>query len=143
MSAKKKGWRGYNFSRPIDGNSIPQRVQNLVIRNYCQQFGLEYLLSATEYEMENSYMILSTLYEELGTIEGIVFYSVHMLPRDASERKKIYENILGRGGSVRFALEELNISNSSDIPALEDIMVCKELMGSSPTVDDLKKAGRT
>src|SRR5580658_525582 len=95
---QKKGWRGYNFSRLIDGSMIPQRVQNLVIRNYCHNAGLEYLLSATEYTMDGAYMILHSLYEELDEIEGIVFYSVHQLPRSSIERKALYDCVLKTGG---------------------------------------------
>ena len=69
----KKGWRGYNFSRAIDGQMIPQRVQNLVIRDYCRRQGIDYLLSATEYSMENAAMILHSVYEELRVLKGSFF----------------------------------------------------------------------
>ena len=43
--------RGYIFSRAFAGQRIPQHMQNLVIRDYCQRNGHTYLLSAAEYAM--------------------------------------------------------------------------------------------
>jgi len=123
----KDGWRGYNFSRTIDGSMIPQRVQNLVIRTYLEGLGLKFLLSKTEFSMPESYMILGTIYDELKTIEGIAMYTVHMLPKSASMRKAFYHEVLSRGGGIRFALEALSILKEEDIQAIEDLMICKEL----------------
>ena len=33
---------------------VPQHVQNIVIRDYCSKKDIQYLLSSTEYAMENS-----------------------------------------------------------------------------------------
>ena len=37
---KKKIFRGYIFSRRIENSIIPQRVQNLVIKDYCERNNL-------------------------------------------------------------------------------------------------------
>ena len=29
--------KGYNFSRPFMGERVPQHVQNIVIKDYCQK----------------------------------------------------------------------------------------------------------
>ena len=126
----RAGWRGYNFSRPIGGQAIPQRVQNLVIRNYCENMELEYLLSATEYSMPNAYMILHSLYAELKSIGGVVLYSVHMLPEKKADREAFYEKVLSSGAGIRFALEELSILSREDIAAIEELALCKELIAS-------------
>ena len=49
--------RGYMSSREFMGERVPQHVQNLVIRNYCNQNKYQYLLSAVEYAMDGSYFI--------------------------------------------------------------------------------------
>ena len=62
MSTKskiEKGFRGYIFSRPFMEERVPQHVQNIVIRDYCSKKGIHYLLSATEYAMDNSSLILN------------------------------------------------------------------------------------
>ena len=73
--------RGYIFSRPFAGERVPQHVQNLVIRDYCQKQSLNYLLSATEYAMPDSYLMLEQVLRELPGLEGIVAYSLFQLPR--------------------------------------------------------------
>ena len=57
MSQKlNKYWcMGYISSREIDGNIIPQKVQNLVIRDYAERYNMNLLLSSTEYKMKNSF----------------------------------------------------------------------------------------
>ena len=33
--------KGYNFSRSFMGERVPQHVQNIVIKDYCQKNGLK------------------------------------------------------------------------------------------------------
>ena len=73
------GLRGYIFSRPFMGERVPQHVQNLVIRDYCKKQGFQYLLSATEYAMPNSHLILQQVLDELSELDGIIFYSLFLL----------------------------------------------------------------
>ena len=74
------GVRGYIFSRPFMGERVPQHVQNLVIRDYCKKQGIQYLLSATEYALADCYLILQQVLDELPQLDGIVFYSLFLLP---------------------------------------------------------------
>lgn len=122
-----KGWRGYISSRAIGGQIIPQRVQNLVIRNYAQTRNMLFLLSATEYYMDNCYMILNALIAELDSLAGIIFYSVHLLPSEFQQRRQLYEAIITKECSLHFALEELVIAQSEDISLIEDIIACRQL----------------
>ena len=122
-----KHYTGYIFSRKIDGQTIPQRVQNLVIRNYVKNRELHFLLSVTEFSMNDYYAMLNALLEELDELAGLVFYSTHLLPNDQEHRQNIYETILNHGCSLHFALEELAISTTSDIDLIEDIMLCRRL----------------
>ena len=62
------GFRGYVSSRSLLGQRAPQRVQNLVIRDYCERNELMYLLSAVEYVMDDCYAMLEKLLMELSLI---------------------------------------------------------------------------
>ena len=53
--SNKNWYMGYIFSREIDGNIIPQKVQNLVIRDFAQRSNMNLILSSTEYKMQNSF----------------------------------------------------------------------------------------
>ena len=131
----KACWRGYIFSRKIGEHVVPQRVQNLVIRTCAERHGLTYLLSATEYYMEDCYMMLQSALDELGQIEGIIFYSIHQLPSDAVERMKIYEKVLNSKRGLRFALEELVLLSAKDIKTIEDLKACNSLIVQTIDLD--------
>ena len=74
--------RGYIFSRAFMGERIPQHVQNLVIRDYCERNHLQFLLSAAEYAMPDCYLVLEQVLDELTEINGLVAYSLFQLPED-------------------------------------------------------------
>lgn len=130
MKKPRRGWRGYAFTRPINGSTIPHRVQNLVIRSYAERHGLLFLLSVFEYHHAGSYMMLESLYETLPGIEGLIFYSVNMLPEDRAARERLYRAVLSSGAGLRFALEELSILKREDVALIEDIMAVRALSRS-------------
>ena len=55
QKSNKNWYMGYISSREIDGSIIPQKVQNLVIRDYAQRFNMNLILSSTEYKMKSSF----------------------------------------------------------------------------------------
>ena len=91
---KNKGFRGYVFSRPIKGNLIPQKVQNLVIRDYAQRKSLFFKLSAVEYSSHNSFLMLNLILKELNILKGLIFYSIFMLPEDKKKVKIFFTQFL-------------------------------------------------
>ena len=121
-----KGFRGYIFSRPFFGERVPQRVQNLVLRDYCSNKKLHYLLSSVEYRMQDSYLILNSLLSELDDIEGIVFYSLLQLPINDAKRKDFFIKILKSKKSVHFALEGLVVKNNRGHLRVENILKVKK-----------------
>jgi sporadic carbohydrate cluster protein (TIGR04323 family) len=116
------GYRGYIASRAVRGSHVPQRVQNLVVRDYSARYGLAYKLSAVEYVMPSCYMMLEALLEELPKIEGIVAFSLFMLPALGPRRAATIERVLAAGCEIHFALENLAIRRRTDIPACEDML---------------------
>ncbi len=123
---KKKIFRGYIFSRRIEGNLIPQRVQNLVIKDYCERHNLFFKLSATEYKMENCYLMLKSVLKNLNSIDGIVFYSIFMLPNLKKERLSIFKSIFKKKKVIKFALEEIDLKNYSNIKDIENLYLIKK-----------------
>ena len=86
--------RGYIFSRFFLGERAPQHVQNIVIRDFCKKKSYQYLLSASEYRMNKSYSILKNLVANCNDIDGIVGYSLLMLPENEILRTKILNNFI-------------------------------------------------
>ena len=56
-----KGYKGYIFSRSVGGGFTPQRVQNLVIREYAKKLNKVFQLSATEYYMDDCFLMLEAI----------------------------------------------------------------------------------
>ncbi|WCL51202.1 LIC12192 family sporadic carbohydrate cluster protein [Leptospira sp. GIMC2001] len=117
--------RGYIFSRPFQGERVPQHVQNIVIRDYCNKAGLQYLLSATEYAMNDSHLIFEQILDELPEIDGIIPYSLFQLPVDSEHRAKIYNRILSIKKTCYFAVEGLKLCNQEDSERIENIWKIK------------------
>ena len=120
------GFRGYIFSRTIDSNFIPQRVQNLVVKDYCERCNLFFKLSATEYKMSNSYLMFNSVMKAIKKIDGIIFYSLFMLPENKKDRYKIYDKIILNKKELHFALEKIRLEKRKDIQKIENIYQIKK-----------------
>ena len=127
---KNKGYRGYIFSREINGNFIPQRVQNLVIKDFTSRKNMFFKLSATEYKMKNSFYILKSLLKDIPNIDGIIFYSYEMLPENKSLRLSILQKLIDKKKKIFFALEELKIFNKQDLRIIENLISIKKTLQS-------------
>lgn len=111
--------RGYIFSRPFLEERVPQHVQNIIIRDYCKRNNFEYLLSATEYAMPNSEIMLRQIVNELDGIDGIVAYSIFQLPQSNISRSYIINKILEKKKEMHFACENTHIKNLLDFKEME------------------------
>ena len=68
--------KGYNSTK----SPVPLKVQNLVIRDYCERNKHTLLLPNTEFVMEGTYMILKD-FAAIKDCDGIVAYSMFLAPR--------------------------------------------------------------
>ena len=112
---------GVITSRPLMGDRIPQHVQNLVIRDYADRNDLTYLLSATEYAMPNCFMMLEKVIKELSGLEGVICYSLFMLPPNPDLRVRIYNSFILANTEMHFALEHLKAKSQKQIQDIETI----------------------
>lgn len=130
MSTKpnRKGYRGYIRARQEMGRSVPQHIQQLVMRDYCKNRNMTFLLSATEYLMEGCTLILDAVLDELDHIEGIVMYSLYLFPRSREKRMELYRRLFEKGCELHAAAENIVIRNWDDVGRIEDIWLVKEVM---------------
>jgi sporadic carbohydrate cluster protein (TIGR04323 family) len=123
--------RGYVFSRSFMGERVPQHVQNIIIRDYCERNGLQFLLSASEYAMEDCHLILKLVIEELPNIDGIAAYSLFQLPSNDDERANVYAQVLALNKTIHFCVEGLSIKNETDCHRIENIWRVKKVMANN------------
>lgn len=117
--------RGYIFSRSFLGERVPQHVQNIVIRDYCNKNKYKYLLSATEYAMPGSNLMLKQTISEFENIDGVVAYSIFQLPEDSNIRYSIIKSFLDAKKEFHFACESMNIKDNNDYQKIETIWQIK------------------
>jgi sporadic carbohydrate cluster protein (TIGR04323 family) len=120
--------QGYIFSRSFMGERVPQHIQNITIRNYCEQKGYKYLLSATEYAMENCHLILEQTLDELLQIDGLVAYSLFQLPEKDEQRQIVYSKILSLKKSFHFAVEGLQLTTIDDRNRIENLWLIRKIL---------------
>jgi len=124
--------RGYLTSRPFMGERVPQRVQNIVMRDYCEKNGFSYLLGAVEYSFENSTYILDSLVgDHESSDDGLVLYSMFQLPRNKYKRRAIAKKLFNQGRRMDFSLEGFSIGNQDDFNKVEEIWSVKESISES------------
>ena len=129
----RHGMRGYIGSRPYFGSRAPQHIQNLVIRDYCKKLNRTFLLSATEYAMPNCFMVLDRVFNELPKVEGIVLYSLFMLPRARAHRERLWNLFRQHGGSIHSAVEGFIVETEDDIHRIEVITRLQRTLEHCPT----------
>ena len=121
----RKKLRGYIFSRPFFNERVPQTIQNMVLRNYCEKNDYTFLLSFTEYTMNKSSLMLDSISNNLNEIDGIVLYSFFQMPIDESKRNQIYQKILKNKKELHFALEDKILKDKKEIKFYEDLINIK------------------
>jgi sporadic carbohydrate cluster protein (TIGR04323 family) len=138
----ERGYRGYIGSRPVRGVAYPQRVQNLVVRDYAQRRKLPFRLSLVEHAMPGSYMILENLLAELPQLDGVIFFSAFMLPAAAPARHAVYDRILAAGGSLHVALENRFVADRVACAQLEEMLLVAQALADTPFGGRYEKDGR-
>ena len=125
-------FRGYIFSRHFLNERVPQHIQNIVLRDYCKKNNLHFLMSSTEYTMENSFIIFNQILNELNKIDGIVMYSLFQLPEDNEKRLNIFNKIILKKKQIHFALEGLKLKSKEDIERVDMIWLSKKTLENCP-----------
>jgi sporadic carbohydrate cluster protein (TIGR04323 family) len=114
-------FRGYISSRPINGNTIPQSLQNLKIRDYAKSKNLNLKLSITEYRMKKIYFALYALQKEIKLLDGAILFSIYQLPDDKKSRNKFLTTFVNNKKIIYFALEDMRVKTNKDINEIDMI----------------------
>ena len=114
------------------GENATQQVQNIVLVNYAERENLRYLLSATEYAMPDCMMMLEQVLEELPKLEGVICYSLFMLPRQTERRQRVYRSVISSGAEMHFAVERTILRHDADIPGIESLWLTRRALPYCP-----------
>ena len=100
--------KGYIFSRPFMGERVPQGIQNLFLREYCEKKNYHFHLSSVEYCMKASFIHLNNLINNSKAFHGIVAYSLFQLPQDPNERNQLLLKVLNKKKNTSFCFRGYN-----------------------------------
>jgi sporadic carbohydrate cluster protein (TIGR04323 family) len=137
----RAGYRGYIVSRAVRGTAYPQRVQNLVVRDFARRNGLAYKLSVTEYAMPGSTMMLEQLLGELAELDGVILFSAFTLPSQPRHHRAILERILDSGAVLCAALENLFVRDAAGARDLEELLAVAAALPATPFGGRYEKTG--
>ena len=114
------------FSRNFMGERVPQHIQNQVIRNYCIQNNFHYMLSAVEYAMNDSFLILNQIVKGNEEMNGVGFYSMFQLPENDNQRVSLLKKMIKKNLFILFCSESLMVKNYQDIIRVNTIWLIKK-----------------
>ena len=117
--------KGYIFSREFFGERVPQHIQNIILKDYCRNKNINFLLSATEYNSKDSTFILYELVKDINKYDGYLFYSLFQLPKNKKKRHNFFKKIRDNGKELHFAVENLIVKNQFDYDKVEKIFLLK------------------
>ena len=94
------------------------------------------MLSATEYGMKNSYLMLNQVLSELKKkkFDGIAFYSIEQLPNNQNLRNKIYNIAKKYNKIILLSLEGIILSKKKEIEEFENLFKIRKYLKYSPKV---------
>ena len=107
----------YVSSRKINGAHLSHKIQNTIYREYAKSNNIFIGLGYTEYIMNDCFLMLTKLINEISHYSGVIFYSYNQLE---SQDNLIYfiKKILSKNKSIHFVNENLVIRNRKDVELL-------------------------
>ena len=116
---KLQSYLGYNFCGPIGGHVIPQRVQNLYIREYARSKEVTVSFTVSEYFDSSRGLMLFSQFDHAAEIAGLVFYSFLQLPVDPTLRGEFLRRAFEAKWTLYFALEDLKSHDAESFRTLQ------------------------
>ena len=113
LNLNNKTLRGYISSRNIGGSFYPQSLQNLLIRSFALDKKINLQLSATEWNIKKSYLMLRSILNQKN--DGIIFFSLFQLLEDKKNFLFFSKKILKKKKIIVFCLENVVISKQSEL----------------------------
>ena len=118
--------QGYVSVRPFGGVALPVPIQNLVLRNYCQQSGYSYSLPMGEHKYENCFMQLFATINSVSSKTHIGFCSAHMLPRQKDLMEQLQIIVIQKELTIHCLFEGAVINCSTGFQKLRQNLLLRK-----------------
>jgi sporadic carbohydrate cluster protein (TIGR04323 family) len=77
--------------------------------------------------MQGSHLILEQTLDELAALDGIIVYTMFVLPGVAAQRRAIYRRVLAAGCSLHAAVEGFVLKDDGDIERWENVLLTADI----------------
>jgi sporadic carbohydrate cluster protein (TIGR04323 family) len=124
----KKKLQGYISSGNIGKNFYPQKIQNLCLKNYCDTNNYLLILSATEFKMKNSNLVLKGIIEKFKNYDGILFFSIKQLD---DKKFRTLKYIIEAKKEIHFYYENIKLKNKNDFKKVSFLKKINKLLQHS------------
>ena len=118
MSFKKHIYQGYVQLNGFNNIYLPPPIQNLIIKNFCDQNNLIFKLSVNEHYIKNSYMELFFILKKIKKIDGLIMTSIYMLPQDKKNFSLFLKLYKKRNLKLIFIFENKRVNTHSELMKL-------------------------
>jgi sporadic carbohydrate cluster protein (TIGR04323 family) len=112
---KKKIYQGYVQLLEFNNIYLPPSIQNLIMKNFCDQNNAIFKLSVNEHYIKNCYMELFFILKKIKKIDGLIMSSIYMLPQE--KKNFLYFVKLYKKSKLKliFIFENLEVNNSQQL----------------------------
>lgn len=115
MNFRKKIYQGYVKLKRFNNIYLPPAIQNLIIKNYCEQNNLIFKLSVNEQNIQNCYMELFFILRNIKKIDGVIMNSIYMLPQNAKDFNLFCRLYSKRNIEIIFIFENQKVNSLKDL----------------------------
>jgi sporadic carbohydrate cluster protein (TIGR04323 family) len=112
---KKYIYQGYVQLMEFNNIYLPARIQNLIMKNFCEQNNAIFKLSVNEHYIKNCYMELFFILKKIKNIDGLIMSSIYMLPQDIKNFSYFIKLYKKRKLKLIFIFENKEVNNSKEL----------------------------
>jgi sporadic carbohydrate cluster protein (TIGR04323 family) len=115
MNFRKKIYQGYIKLQSFNSIYLPPAIQNLIIKNYCEQNNFIFKLSVNEQNIKNCHMELFSILRNIKKIDGMIMNSIYMLPQDIKDFNLFCRLYSKRNIEIIFIFENEKVNSLKDL----------------------------
>jgi sporadic carbohydrate cluster protein (TIGR04323 family) len=112
---KKYIYQGYVQLMEFNNIYLPAPIQNLIMKNFCEQNNAIFKLSVNEHYIKNCYMELFFILKKIKYIDGLIMSSIYMLPQDIKNFSYFIKLYKKRKLKLIFIFENKEVNNSKEL----------------------------
>ena len=112
---KKYIYQGYVQLMEFNNIYLPAPIQNLIMKNFCEQNNAIFKLSVNEHYIKNCYMELFFILKKIKNIDGLIMSSIYMLPQDEKNFSFFIKLYKKRRLKIIFIFENTEVNNSKEL----------------------------